>query len=182
MVSLFKQRRDEPPYSFDARAGRGAAVVEAENGAVPGGGGQPGDDSRCGELPISSDGGPHHAQKTELALRRAQAEPAGSVRRAEQGGGNAGGLDDRSLRPGQFVVDGMAGTEVQAGVGVAMIADFVARRGDLTHDIRQAPHVHAALEEGGAGAVALEQAEQLGSRFAWPVVESEGDGSAVGST
>src|ERR1700690_4650550 len=124
MVSLFKQRRDEPPYSFDARAGRGAAVVEAENGAVPGGGGQPGDDSRCGELPISSDGGPHHAQQTEPPLRRAQAEPSGSVRRAEQGGGNAGGLDDRSLRPCQFVVDGMAGTGVKAGGGGGLSSRF----------------------------------------------------------
>ncbi len=86
MISLFYKQRDQPPHCFDTGAGRCPAVMQAEYRAVPGGCGEPRDDRRRGKLPVPGDGGPHHAQQPQLSLRRAQAEPSGSVGRAEQGG------------------------------------------------------------------------------------------------
>src|SRR5258706_10007811 len=62
---------------------------------------------------------------------------------------------------------------------MAVIADLVPSGQDVAGYIGQTAHVHSALEESGAGAVALQDLENLGRGFAGAVVEGESDGAAV---
>ena len=58
---------------------------------------------------------------------------------------------------------------------VGMVADLVARGGDCSRNLRQAPHIRAALEESRRRAVAIQDLQQLRRRFAGAVVEGQRD-------
>ncbi len=105
---------------------QGAAIVEAENGAVARAANEARGYGSGGQFPIESERGPHDAGETELALRFAKAEPADAVRRAEPQRADAGTIFQGALATGDLVEDERGRAAPEAGVIFGVIADLVA--------------------------------------------------------
>ena len=109
----------------------------------------------------------------ETVLGAAQARPADAVGRAEQSRRRVGNSMNRLLRQRQFAINKFGRFEIERRVGIGMISDFVAGRGDVAGDGVQAADVGAAHEKRRFDAVFGEQFEQRRRRFAGAVIERE---------
>jgi hypothetical protein len=77
------------------------------------------------------------------------------------------------LRRSELAVDEVGRAKIQAGMRIAVVADFVPGRRNLLGDGSQPFDVLTAHEEGGGYVVTVENPQQRGSRFAGSVVEGE---------
>ena len=124
-----------------------------------------------------TDCGPHDAGEREPPLGAPHAEPAHAERGAEPDGGNAGMGLDGLLRAAEVLLNEARRAEAEKGMGVAVIADRMAGRGDFAGHGRQPLDIGATLEKRSRHLVAGEDFEELGRALAGPIVEGERDGA-----
>ena len=103
--------------------------MKAKDSTVRNGAGDAPPDSLRVELPIASDYSPHHAGEVVALLDSAQPEPADSERRAKPSRRRPGMAANRFLGSGKFNLHEFGGAEIESGVRVRMISDFVASLG-----------------------------------------------------
>jgi hypothetical protein len=126
-------------------------------------------------IPVIATSIPHYTQQIHFFQHVLQSKPPGTKGRPKQLWANAGSVLDRFLRPQEFSSNYTMAPKPEVGMGVGMIADLMAGRGDSSREFRQSPHVASAHKECGWYLVAIQSFKNSFRSFARTIIEGQGD-------